>query len=99
MHKAEPYSTHAPVLWAQDSAGRPVSIFAMVMQLSTGQTSQQRLQPTHSASSTRGMRAGGVGPPMARRASALATGVTVMEGGAAGLSRWMHWCAPSQQAM
>ena len=32
----------------------------MVMQFSTGHTSQQRLQPTHSSSSTRGMRASGV---------------------------------------
>jgi hypothetical protein len=32
----------------------------MVMQSSTGHTSQHRLQPTHSCSSTRGIRAGGV---------------------------------------
>ena len=77
----------------------PVSILAIVMQFSTGQTSQQRLQPTHSTSSTRGMRAGGVGPPVARKASGFDTGVTVMAAGASGLSMWMHWWAPSQQAM
>ena len=38
----------------------PVSTCSIVMQFSTGQTSQQRLQPTHSSSSTRGMRSGGV---------------------------------------
>ena len=44
---------------SQDCGGRPVSICSMVMQFSTGQTSQQRLQPTHSSSSMRGMRDGG----------------------------------------
>ena len=63
---------------SQDCTGRPVSTCSMVMQFSTGQTSQQRLQPTHSASSTWGMRSGGVGvPPAARSASSLAIGVTV----------------------
>ena len=39
---------------SQDSDGLPVSTCSMVMQSSTGQTSAQRLQPTHSSSSTRG---------------------------------------------
>src|SRR5260370_20456455 len=49
-----------PVIWAQVRSGRPGSTRSIVMQLSTGQTSQHRLHPTHSSSSTRGMRRGGV---------------------------------------
>ena len=43
------------------SGASPLSTRTMVMHSSTGQTSEQRLQPTHSVSSTRGMRASGVG--------------------------------------
>jgi hypothetical protein len=59
--------------------GRPVSTCSIVMQFSTGQTSQQRLQPTHSASSTLRNAGGGVWPlPAYAAASSLAMGVTVM---------------------
>jgi len=42
------------------SGARPASTRTMVMHSSTGQTREHRLQPTHSVSSTRGMRASGV---------------------------------------
>ena len=49
-----------PMRCSHDWGARPVSTCSIVMQPSTGQTSAQRLQPTHSSSSTRGMRASGV---------------------------------------
>ncbi len=42
------------------SAGSPVGTSIIEMHASTGQTQEHRLQPTHSVSSTRGMRANGV---------------------------------------
>ena len=87
-------------------SGRPVSTRSMVMQSSTGQTSQHRLQPTHSCSSTRGMRASGVVArrvPLARRPASESACIAIRAAGARCRparcrSRWMHWCAPSQQA-
>jgi hypothetical protein len=49
---------------SQIGTARPVSTRSIVMHPSTGQTSAHRLQPTHSSSSTRGMRPGGVAPPL-----------------------------------
>ncbi len=46
---------------SQLSAANPFSTRTMVMHSSTGHTSEHRLQPTHSVSSTRGIRARGVG--------------------------------------
>ena len=51
---------------------RLVGLRSMVMQFSTGQTSEHRLQPTHSVSSTRGMRARG--RPLRRTAAHPAWG-------------------------
>src|SRR5579862_8358305 len=87
--------------------GFPVSIFSIVMEPGTGQTNQHRLQPTHSTSSTWGILSGGVFPSCPAYESSLAMGVTAMLehvsactcSGVAYPSRWMHWCAPSQQAM
>ena len=66
-----------------------MSTRTMVMHWSTGQTSEQRLQPTHSVSSTRGMRAKGVGyGPCGANAAARSlrvTGVTAIDGAAARL--------------
>ena len=69
--------------------GRPVSTRTMVMHWSTGQTSEHRLQPTHSVSSTRGMRASGVGyGPCAVTASRSlrVTGVSAMDARLCGLA-------------
>ena len=76
----------------------PSSSLTIVMQFSTGHTSQHRLQPTHSASSTQGMRCAGVLRGLRAACAALETGVLVNPlTGASG--KWMHWCAPSQQAV
>src|ERR1700677_4718641 len=45
---------------SQLSNDSPLSIRSIVMQFSTGQTSEQRLQPTQWCSSTRGMRSSSV---------------------------------------
>src|ERR1700679_2885668 len=45
---------------SQLSNDSPLSIRSIVMQFSTGQTSEQRLQPTQWCSSTRGIRSSGV---------------------------------------
>jgi hypothetical protein len=54
----------------------------MVMQPSTGQTSEHKLQPTHSVSSTRGIRSSGVGYGPCAKAVARSfrvTGVSAIE--------------------
>ena len=48
----------------------------MLMHASTGQTSEHKLHPTHSSSSTRGMRTAGVPPFIAAAESNFAIGVT-----------------------
>src|ERR1039458_6860020 len=54
-------STTALVRSAQVSAANPVGRSTIVIQRSTGHTSEHRLQPTHSVSSTRGIRSRVVG--------------------------------------
>src|ERR1700683_1819593 len=61
---------------------RPVSTSTIVMHPSTGHTSEHKLHPTHSVSSTRGMRARGVGygPDAANAARSLrVTGVSAID--------------------
>src|SRR4029077_6862106 len=63
---------------------RPVSTSTMVMQSGTGQTSAQRLQPTHSSSRTWG----------------TCFSATPWRRSPCGRSSTrMHWCAPSSQAI
>src|ERR1700727_437527 len=106
-------TSHAPggtsplaVRSSQLSKGKPLSICSIVMQPSTGQTSEHRLQPTQCGSSTRGIRSSGVTlllliPPASsfgmgvveslRAASAeTIAGVRVVSGVADARSRWMH---------
>jgi len=64
--------------------GRPVSICFIVMHWSTGQTSAQRLQPTHSSSMMRGT------------CTPIPFGFFLPF--PATLYGSMHWCAPSSQA-
>jgi hypothetical protein len=72
----------SPLVRSSHVSGQPKSTSCtIVMQSSTGHTSEHRLQPTHSVSSTRGIRASGVGyhPELHRRASSLGIGVTAID--------------------
>ena len=70
--------THsAPFVRSSHVSGlRPVSTSTIVMHPSTGQTSEHKLHPTHSVSSTRGIRSSGVGYGPCAKAAARSLRVT-----------------------
>ncbi|SPE19016.1 hypothetical protein SBA5_180049 [Candidatus Sulfotelmatomonas gaucii] len=72
-----PYPHAAPrVRSSHVSAFNPVSTSTIVMHPSTGHTHQHKLHPTHSVSSTRGIRSSGVGYGPGANASARSLRVT-----------------------